>query len=109
MENMFILQFVSDCHHPHTNTTVRLGRKWYDRLTPGTTIGLNSADICARVLRIELTTLGKISPRVLKYEHDPDCRTISGLRRVLAKYYDNITDTSPVTVVTYTPIGTKDE
>ena len=73
------------------NFTIRLGEKWYYRLTEGQKVDLAHTDgkvvASATVSEMYLYSFDEIPARVLAHEHDPKCHSPQGLFDVLASVY----------------------
>lgn len=100
------LLFKKPDFHPGVNVTVRLGAKWFGLLNVGdfveieTTVGYGD-DTCPMswgsymVLGICFySNLDSIDPALLKFEHDPMCRTPAGLEEGMAEAYGDDFDAS---------------
>ena len=76
--------------HPGLNFTVRPGEEWAD-LKVGEIIELDGPCWClGMVTQVLKCRLMDIPNFVLEREHDPDCRTYSGLFNVLKETYPEL-------------------
>jgi len=84
------MAFMRPVFHPGLNFTVRLGEEWAD-LKVGEIIELNAPVWCLGfVTHVIKCYLGEIPEFVFEKEHDPDCRTYSGLLEVLHEIYPEL-------------------
>ena len=88
------LLFTNPVFHSGTNLTVRHGRKWH--LEP-------RALILGKVYELEtkLKIFFEITDADLEQEHDPACRTVDGLFKVLSEVYPGFSRNAEVTFVTF--------
>ena len=97
LQNPPVLSFSTPVFNRGRNTTVRRGRKWQ----PVSEARLRLADgsVSAPVaLRTELKIFSTLSDADLRYEHDPDCRTVAGMLAVLQHLYPGFRADEEVTV-----------
>ena len=93
MDQVATLEFVNLAFKDGMNVTVRNGDKWLHRVKPGDRVLLAETgkaplwDAQNRVLGVLYGSLDEIPSAVLKFEHDPACRTKKGLARVLDEIY----------------------
>ncbi len=88
---------------PLTQLTVRKGEKWSRRVSPGTIVtvaetggeDLGEVEITA----VLLTRLADIPLSILEREHDPSCRTYSGLVSEMQRVYPGFEETDVVTAL----------
>jgi len=89
------------------NLTVRKGLKWA-KLRHGDSVEIWDVDsqgeplthlYYAIISKVECYTLKSIIPSMLKLEHEPECRTVTGLQRELIKIYKGIGDNDPLTLI----------
>jgi hypothetical protein len=97
------LLFSNPVFHDGINVTVRKGYKWADAM--GEVVDVMNTDgtgepIMAHVLGVLTTQLDKIPESILMHEHDPECRTLRGITKVMREVYgDEVKDDEPVTVL----------
>ena len=90
---MKTLLFLNPTFHPGSNYTVRLGRKWWDRVRVGDTVRiaktgeedttLHEAEINGRFM----FKMKYLPEYVLAEEHDPTCRTREGMIAAMREAY----------------------
>lgn len=81
-----VLSFSTPVFNRGRNTTVRRGRKWHQ--VPEARLRLDNGNLSAPVkLRTELKQFSALTEADLRFEHDPACRTVGGLLRVLQGLY----------------------
>ena len=86
------MDFLNPVFHDGMNVTVRDGDKWAEKLKVGDELalaetGANNARDGGRVVGILYCSLDELPSGILKWEHDPACRTKAGLREILDKTY----------------------
>ena len=97
------LLFSNPVFHDGINVTVRKGYKWADAM--GEIVDVMNTDgtgepIMAQVLGVLMTKLNTIPESILQHEHDPSCRTLSGITKEMRNVYgDDVKDDEPVTVL----------
>lgn len=100
--------------HGRFNTTVRYGLKYLDDVRPGDNLVLNNISGdglgCGVVSEVWAGMLMAIPKKLMEAEHDPQCRTMDGLKKVLKNAYRNpgIDDTTLVTVIGFEFFGYQD-
>lgn len=94
------------------NLTVRKGLKWSD-LCVGDSVTLKETgspqasillpDPVATIFDIKVMRFSDLRryAKLLRYEHDPECRTYPGLLRVMKRVYDGFFEDEIVTLVLY--------
>ena len=109
------LLFQEHGHRPAAlNLTVRRGTEWA-HLKPGQSIRLaktpdGEEPIDARLELVLACPLKTVPRSLLKHEHDPNCRTLGGLRAALAEIYSTpFTGEEIVTAIGYRLAGGPDE
>ena len=98
-----------DNHQPEVGaeaTTCRKGAKWWNILSHGKEVNLQLDPDGRIVGRAVVTDLWfgwfrHIPAIFVEIEHDPTCRTYTGLLATMQKTYENFKDTDLVTVVQY--------
>lgn len=88
------------------NITVRNGAKWFDALNAGDMVCLVDADtneviMLADVLFCDAVPLDEIPALWLRFEHDPSCHTVAGLRAELMRVYGDEEIVDPLTVIAF--------
>lgn len=86
------MEFTNTVFHDQENLTVRLGQKWFWKVSMGDLLllvkpGEKFPMTMAKVTWIGLVPFKYICPDFLEYEHDPSCHTLDGLREVMKKVY----------------------
>ena len=99
-----------------TGFTVRKGRKWYDKCRTGDIVELweckrNHRGNCkhefcrfsgeGEITHITLERLKNLSPELLMFEHNRDCRDYEKLKNTLIKVYGTFDDDEIVTLLFY--------
>lgn len=79
------------------NTTVRRGRKWHAVAAARLRLGDGSLSPPVR-LQTELKQFPVLTETDLRFEHDPACRTVDGLLRVLQRIYPGFDAEEEVTL-----------
>lgn len=92
------------------NLTVRKGLKWSD-VKVGDTVEVQTtgeeppigAEVYATIYDVKVMTFNDLMnyPRLLKLEHDPECRNYKGLFEVMRRVYDGFLQHELVTLVMY--------
>jgi hypothetical protein len=102
------LKFQNPIYCPGLQTTVRLGTKWQERVSPGDRIQLvNAKDHVIATATVEFLYVGplvSIPQYMIEMEHDPACRTVGGLLSVMNRpevYGGSAAGGSCVTVIGY--------
>jgi len=72
-----------------TNYTVRLGDKWDKKVSVGSVLTSIDGDYRFHIISKITCYFSSIPEDVLKYEHDPSCRTYNGLVEGMADAYPN--------------------
>lgn len=108
MHELHRLEFDNPTFRDGVNVTVRNGEKWKDRVQIGDIVELDTgaaASRCAKIVGILYDNFHNIPAPVHALNHDPACRTVTGIAKELARIYgpfpnDIIGD---VTVVFFRP------
>lgn len=79
------------------NTTVRRGRKWHTVAQARLQLGEGSLSPPVE-LQTELKQFPALTEADLRFEHDPCCRTVSGLLLVLQRLYPGFSAEEEVTL-----------
>ena len=79
------------------NTTVRHGRKWHGVTHARLQLGDGSLSPPLE-LHTELKRFSTITEADIRFEHDPACRTVGGLLRVLQSLYPGFSAEEEVTL-----------
>jgi hypothetical protein len=98
------MYFRNPVFHPGMNVTVRRGRKWAPVMGQEVDIVDLENDAVLMSVKVKETLLlpfEEIDPELLKIEHDPACRTKSGLLKELKSTYDGFSEKEEVTVVRF--------
>jgi hypothetical protein len=102
------LHFISGTFHSGLNITVRRGLEWFRKgLIPGQTITLC---VCppgqdhtvvgqARVAFVMAALIETIPDELMKYEHEPSCRTKEGLLAAMSRVLGEVWADEIVTVI----------
>lgn len=102
------LDFMAFIQNRWTNVTVRRGYKWAD-LRIGEEVALTSngheTGLIGKVKEIRILAFRDIRKDDLKFEHDPTCRTRTGLLREMRRAYPDFSEGEPVVLVTYVRRG----
>ncbi len=96
-QNPPVLGFSTPVFNRGLNTTVRRGRKWQ----PVREARLRLADGSVSrpiMLHTELRIFSTLTAADLRYEHDPACRTVTGLLAVLQHLYPDFRTDEEVTL-----------
>ena len=85
------MKFENPKFHRGLNCTVRLGEKWKKRLNIGDKFLVDGMEKfwSMNVSKILVCKLEKLKENDIKFEHDPKCRTVRGLRKELIHVYPN--------------------
>ena len=86
------------------NLTVRKGLKWSLCLLSGEKIMLNEtgSELCicsAKILNVKAMSFHDLKDSDLIYEHDPKCRSVKGLTKVMKDVYNNFDERELITLV----------
>ena len=107
------LKFKNPVFHDGVNTTVRRGVKWsiadepefgypiIDTNDPVTDDGKDKIIGFAKPVDVKVVRMCDISDDMIRFEHDPKCRTYNGLLDVMKETYNNFSDKEIVTVLTF--------
>jgi hypothetical protein len=92
-----VLSFRVPVFNRGRNTTVRRGRKWHEATRARLQLddGILSPPIG---LRTELKQFSALTEADLRFEHDPACRAVGGLLRVLQGLYPGFSAEEEVTL-----------
>jgi hypothetical protein len=106
----YAVEFENPIFHRGVNITVRLGMKWMEALNIGDTISLiKPGERVTAVSRVgEVTGLACIPfnfmpAEWLRFEHNPNCQTLSGLLDTLHNIYGSFGAFAPVTIIFFIP------
>jgi len=95
---MRTLLFLNPTFHPGDNYTVRLGKKWHDRVSVGEHVYLaetGAEELPLHEARISgkyLFKLDDLPQHVLDCEHNPRCRTRDGMKAGMREAYPDVVD-----------------
>ena len=90
-----VLEFANATFLEGRNTTVRRGTRWHG--VPAARLRLEDGSLSPPVaLETELRVFRDIDEDALRFEHDPDCRTLQGLLAQLRIHYPGIGEDEPV-------------
>jgi hypothetical protein len=99
-----VMDFKNPTFHTGFNTTVRRGDKWSD-LKPGMKllITLDAAGTTDEVLicRVLLTRFGYLHEADVRDEHDPKCRSLTGLHEELCRCYPGFSMQDQIIAITF--------
>jgi hypothetical protein len=104
--NEYLLEFINPVYHQGLNVTVRRGIKWYDKAKIGDKVwinqtGNNCPEIDGIIVGLKYEQFLYLRKDELAFEHDPDCKDISGLRKAMIRAYPDFTDDEDVTVLSF--------
>lgn len=104
---METLLFANHVFHAGVNLTTRLGSKWLNKVIPGDNVLISNLDGSevsqATVVSVLIQTFKDIPLSLLKFEHDPSCRTHEGLLKEMNRVYPECTNDSTVTIILFVP------
>jgi len=92
-----VLSFRVPVFNRGRNTTVRRGRKWHRVAEARLELGDGSLSAPIK-LQTELKQFPTLTDADLRFEHDPDCRTVGGLLLVLQRLYPGFCAEEEVTL-----------
>lgn len=92
-----VLFFNAPVFNQGRNTTVRRGREWHSVAAARLQLGEGSLSPLVK-LRTELKKFSTLTEADLRFEHDPACRTVGGLLRVLQRLYPGFSADEEVTL-----------
>lgn len=95
-----VLQFTRHVFKPGRNTTVRRGRKWLHRPHALIDLGDEKPSMLA-MLTTNLMPFHLLTDHWLRDEHDPSCRTVSGLLNEMRRVYPGFKSHEDVTLVNF--------
>jgi len=102
------LLFLNPIVQPGTNVTVRLGTKWMHQLEVGDQFDIVKTNEEDNVLAVAALRgwrsmpFNEITEDMIANEHDPECRTIDGLREAMVRAYaEKFTGESVCTIITF--------
>jgi len=107
------LQFKNPVFNNDVNVTVRRGVKWAIEEEPEFGFWIvNTNDMIkedgktkiigfAEIIDRKVIRFTDIHADMIQHEHDPDCRTYSGLFEVMKRTYDNFNEYEIVTILTF--------
>lgn len=95
------MPFSSPVFHDGLNCTVRLGEEWKNKLKVGDEFIVETPEktLTMEVTNIKVSKFSDLTEDDIKYEHEPSCRTLEGLKKEMREIYPNMTDDSVFTVV----------
>ncbi len=87
-----VLKFKNPVFKDGLNYTVRLGNKWYKRLSVGDFVEIADVGAVGRIVYIDTMVLGCLDEGdvALVNQHDPYCRTYLGLVDVIMDVYPKL-------------------
>ena len=95
---METLLFLHPTFHDGSNYTVRLGRKWWDRVRVGDQVRIaktGEEDVTLHEAEINgrfMFKMKHLPAYVLAEEHDPTCRTREGMVAAMREAYPEVQD-----------------
>ena len=92
-----VLSFSAPVFNRGRNTTVRRGRKWHAVTEARLQLGDGSLSQPVK-LHTELKQFSAMTDADLRFEHDPDCRTVGGLLSVLQRLYPGFSAEEEITL-----------
>ena len=97
-----VMNFKKPVFHPGMNTTVRRGGKWAD-LKPGMLlrIAVDGGTIDVPVCRVLLSKFGYLHEADVRDEHDPACRSLTGLLDEMCRCYHGFGLQDDIVAVTF--------
>lgn len=97
-----VLEFANATFLEGRNTTVRRGTRWHG--VPAARLRLEDGSLSPPVaLETELRVFRDIDEDALRFEHDPDCRTLQGLLAQLRIHYPGFGEDETVTLCHFNP------
>lgn len=82
------------------NLTVRKGSKWHGKTG---NVRLTDVNGSFKKRAIITTTMygnySDVTDEIVKYEHDPECRTVEGLTKAMKEAYPDFKETDDITLV----------
>ena len=94
------LLFSNPTFHPGFNLTTRLGTKWASERNARIDLGGGHTTYVANLHTID-RPFNELEDKDLVFEHDPACRTVEGLAKVMKEVYPEFEVTDMVTLVTF--------
>lgn len=95
-----LLQFTNPVFNNGFNLTVRRGTKWHGVRECRVQLGGDHTVFVNR-MHTQVFTFNTLEDFDLRYEHDPVCRTVTGLSKVMKEVYPEFEETDEVTLVTF--------
>lgn len=107
---MMTLDFLTGVHRDGVNVTVRRGSKWANSIGQVVLLSTNGKPntekgwTMAKIFAYTAKAFKDITPDDIQDEHDPECRTIDGLRAFMEKAYSGFQETDMCLILRYIPL-----